>query len=233
MDVIEFAGVTSSSLGVIVDGYYTKGIPQRRVTVTSIPGRSGSMIEDEGVYENSTQEYTLYWLPEKTKDSDVLNWLKQDGYYRWKHSDMPEYHHLARAILPSQVTNHRDCYHELKVTFSCKPEMYLDSGDTPIILFAPRQLRNPTMYPAKPKITLYGNTSNPSALTVNSVTMTISQIDRSLTLDCDIQEAYQGSINKNNTISGDFPVFPGGEIFTLGFSSEITKVEIQPRWWTL
>lgn len=233
MDVIEFNGVTSSSLGIVVDGYYTKGIPQRRVSTLSVPGRNGTIVEDEGVYENSVQEYTLYWLPEHTEDSEVLDWLKQDNYYSWKHSNNPGYHCFARAILPTQIINHRNCYHELTVTFNCMPEMYLDSGDEIVILQSSGVLNNPTLQLARPKIAVYGNTSSPQKLTVNDSVLTLNQIDGFTVLDCALQEAYKGSINKNNTISGEFPTFPGGTTSSISFTSGVVKVEIQPRWWTI
>lgn len=233
LDVIEFNGVTSSSLGIIVDDYYTKGIPQRRVKSLTIPGKNGTVFEDEGVFDNCTQDYTLYWLPEHTKDSDVLDWLKQDGYYKWKHSSIPEHFQLARAIPSSTLINHRDCYHELKVTFSCKPEMYFISGDFIITASSTIQLQNPSLQTAKPKLTVYGNTDSPQAITVNNKVFTLNNIDEYTVLDSELQEAYKGSINKNNTVSGEFPVFVGGVISEISFSSGITKLEIQPRWWTL
>lgn len=233
LDVIEFNGVTSSSLGVVVDGYYTKGVPQRRVSTITVPGKNGVVIEDEGTFEDSVQEYTLYWLPDRTTDFAVLNWLRQDGYYYWKHSAMPDYVQKARAIPSSQIKNYRDCYHELTVTFSLKPEMYLVSGLELITLTEAQSLKNPTYHSAKPKITLYGNTNSPSKLTIGSQVLTVNLIDEYLVLDCDLQEAYKGAVNKNNTISGEFPVFPGGVVSEVSFTAGITRVEIQPRWWDL
>lgn len=233
MDVIEFNGVTSSSLGIIVDGYYAKGTPQRRISTVTVPGKNGTVVEDEGAFENSTQEYTLYWLPDKTTDSAVLNWLRQDGYYDWKHSSMPDYIQKARAILSSQINNYRDCYHELTVTFSLKPEMYLVSGMETVTLTGSQKFRNPTPHEAKPKITVYGNTDSPSKITVGNQVLTVNLIEECLVLDCELQEAYKGAVNKNNTVSGEFPVFPGGAVSEVLFTGGITKVEIQPRWWDL
>lgn len=233
MDVIEFNGVTSSSLGIIVDGYYVKGTPQRRVSTISIPGKNGVLVEDEGVYENYSQEYTLYWLPDRTTDISVLEWLRQDKYYRWKHSGMPDYHCFARAVLPSQITNYRNCYHELKVTFDCRPELYLDSGDVIITATGAIELNNPYQQTAKPKIAVYGNTTSPQKLVVNGKEFTLNGIDEYTVLDSEIQEAYKGTVNKNNTVSGEFPVFCGGSVSKIGISSGISKLEIQPRWWTI
>ena len=55
-----------------------------------------------------------------------------------------------------------------------------------------------------------------------------------LTIDCDSQNAYSGTINKNSTIkvSGGFPVMEVGET-TITYSGGITAAQITPRWWTV
>lgn len=233
MDVISYNGIPSSVLGVIVDGYYTKSVPQRKTNSYTIPGRNGTFLEDTGVYENCTQEYTLYWLPEQTKDTQVLDWLRQDGYYKFQHSDDPEHYYLAQASLPAEVTNHRDCYHEISAKFNCKPQMFLVAGDKEEVFMAAGVLRNPTLYDAKPLIKVYGTTEDPSTVTIQGVTLTLSAVDGYVILDCELQEAYKGNVNKNNTVSGEFPVLSGGKTCSVSFTGAISKVEIIPRWWTL
>jgi hypothetical protein len=46
-------------------------------------------------------------------------------------------------------------------------------------------------------------------------------------LDCDLMNAYNGTTNLNNYVSGTFPeLVPGANAITGNF-------EIQPRWWTI
>ena len=84
--MITFNGVTSDSLGIIVDGYSSKPIAKRRVESQHIPGRNGDLLIDEGVYDNYTQSYTIYWLP-TTSPSSVSAWLNQSGYFKLVDSD--------------------------------------------------------------------------------------------------------------------------------------------------
>lgn len=233
MDIISYNGITSASLGVIVDGEYTKSIPKRKTTSITIPGRNGVILQDEESYENCQQEYTLYWLPDRTRDTQVLDWLRQDGYFKFQHSDAPDYFYLAQAILPSVVTNHRDCYHEIRVAFNCKPQMYLESGEQAESFTAPGKIWNPTMYDSKPIIKVYGNADSEATLTINGLTIKLSSIDEYVTLDSELQDAFKGGENKNSTVSGEFPTLKGNTLNFIEFTPSITKVEIIPRWWTL
>lgn len=233
MDIISYNGITSDSLGIIVDGEYTKSIPKRKTTSITIPGRNGVILQDGESYENCQQEYTLYWLPNSTKDTQVLDWLRQDGYFKFQHSDAPDYFYLAQAILPSVVTNHRDCYHEMIVTFNCKPQMYLESGEQVKSFTGSGEILNPTMYDSKPLIKVYGNTNSESTLTINGLTLKLSSIDEYVTLDSEFQDAFKDGENKNSTVSGEFPTLKGNTLNLIEFTPSITKVEIIPRWWTI
>ena len=64
---------------------------------------------------------------------------------------------------------------------------------------------------------------------------TLKAADGYTDIDCDLEDAYKGSANKNGCLqlySGEFPTLaPGENGITLG--TGITKVEITPRWWSL
>lgn len=53
-------------------------------------------------------------------------------------------------------------------------------------------------------------------------------------LDSEVQNAYDGTTNKNNSISisGGFPVLEHGESL-ISYGGGITAVNITPRWWML
>ena len=66
----------------------------------------------------------------------------------------------------------------------------------------------------------------------------VTRLDRlgeiTITLDCDVQNAYDGTLNLNNniTITGGWPVLATGQT-AISFSGGITAVEITPRWWSI
>ena len=51
-------------------------------------------------------------------------------------------------------------------------------------------------------------------------------------IDCDRMNAYKGATNKNDKISGDFPVIKSGAN-TLATTGTITKLTITPRYFTI
>lgn len=232
MDMIEFAGVTSHALGIILPEYYGRKLPSRRITTKTVPGKQGSILEDEKVYDNYTDQYTLYWLPENTSDDQVFSWLNQDGYHRLVDSRFPEVYRMARVASVDEVENHRDCYHETKVSFDCQPQSFLLSGQSVLEVSQSSWMLNPTGYTALPLIEVIGQ--GPAELTVGDVTVSILYSPNEvLFIDSDTQNAYDSTGYQNKNISAmEFPSLKAGKT-QISWTGNITKVNITPRWWKL
>ena len=86
--------------------------------------------------------------------------------------------------------------------------------------------------PALPLIQITG--TGAGQLVVGNSQVSISDMTGTITLDCDVQNAYNGTLNLNNniTIIGGWPVLEPGQT-AISFSGGITAVEITPRWWSL
>lgn len=220
--MITLNGITSDSLGITVDGYSFKPIAKRRVESQHIPGRNGDLLIDEGVYDNYTQSYTIYWLP-STSLASISQWLNQSGYVKLIDSDLPEYYRMAQVSGPINPTNHRDCYTEASVSFNCKPQWFLVSGDVTKTLNAATNIVNPTTEYSRPLIVVYG--TGDGVLKVNGENITLTSINTSITLDSELMEA-----SVNSKMSGNFPTLKPGNN-SIDWSGGITKVDITPRWW--
>lgn len=232
MDMIEFAGMTSHALGIILPEYYGRKLPSRRITTKTIPGKHGSILEDEKVYDNYTDQYTIYWLPENTSDDQVFSWLKQDGYHKLIDSRFPEVYRMARVASIDEVENHRDCYHETKVSFDCQPQSFLLSGQSVLEVSQNSWILNPTGYTALPLIEAIGQ--GPAELIVGDVTVSILDSPNGvLFIDSDTQNAYDSTGYQNKNISAmEFPSLKAGKT-QISWTGNITKVNITPRWWKL
>lgn len=231
---LTFNGVTSDSIGVIVDGYYAKSAPERRITSTQIPGRNGNLVTDDEVYENITVEYDIYWVPTDTTDLQVTNWLKQGTYYRLIDSQNSQYYRMTRVVGPVDITNHSNCYHSARVSFDCKPQLFLLSGETAQQVSSGGTLTNPTQFSAFPLLELTCTAKTAGTLVINGSTLYLSAQNTSLhaIIDCEIQNAYYQATNLNPVISGEFPkLSPGSN--TITFTGGITAVKVTPRWWTI
>ena len=220
--MIVFNGVSSDSLGVIVDEYPRKAIARRRIQYQQIPGRNGDLLIDEGVYDNYVQSYTLYWLP-STPNKSISDWLRQEGYFTFIDSDIPGYFRMAQVYGPIDPMNNKGCYTQAVVSFDFKPQWFLDSGNTTITISEASTIVNPTLEQSRPLITVHG--SGNGVLKINGKNISLTSIVTSFTIDSELMEA-----SFNNQMSGEFPVLnPGNN--TVDWSGGITGVDIKPRWW--
>lgn len=230
-----FGGVNSRDYGVLLSGPGTADAPQRDVETVSVPGRSGSLLIDNGRYLDIKIRYTCAIIHGfEVRFAAFRNaLLGQQGYCRLEDTIHPEEYRQASftgPINPETTPFNRAGTFELE--FTCKPQRYLKSGEHTIRLAASGAvLRNPGM-PSLPLITAYG--SGAGALTAAGITVTFRDtFSGPLALDCDTQNAYYGPDNKNDEISAPlFPVLPGGDS-KISWTGGITGIDIVPRWWIL
>ena len=234
---LSFDGVSSAQLGLIIDGYFSRGAATRRVSKRQIPGRSGDFLIDEHAYDNLSESYSVYWLAASTPQENdalfrsIVNWLKQGNYYRLEDSEYPDCFWMARTegLTQKDVTNYRDCYFGTTLTFDRKPQCYFKSGETPISLSSGSVLINQTVEIAEPIITF--TLASSGTLTINGKNNEFSDFTGNVTIDCENELCYSGVTNLASHMTGSFPKLQPGEN-TIAFTSGITNLQIKPRWWT-
>lgn len=234
--MIVWAGQSSDDLHVVVEHFPALPRPKRKIAKVSVPGRNGDLIFDEGCYENYPQPYDVYLSAERTclpnPARNFSAWLLDHaGYQRLEDSYEPDVYRMASFAGPLDIENILNRFGRARIEFDCKPERWLKDGELPVTFTqSGAVLYNPGMK-ALPLITVYG--AGQATLTAGGRTVQINSIDGSLTLDSDLQDAYKGTENKNNTISApEFPVLPPGES-AVSWTGGIQRVEIVPRWWVL
>ena len=103
-------------------------------------------------------------------------------------------------------------------------DITVEYGDDPMAAI------NPTLFPSKPLIRVYGY----GTLTVGSDRITIANTGKAYTdIDSEIMDCFYGTTNVNNKVtfqSNDFPELRPG-VTGIAYSGNITKVEITPRWY--
>lgn len=211
--------------------------PAKKYEVVSVPGRNGDLFFDQNAYDNYIQPYEVYIRGEKNglhySAHGVAEWLYlPKGYQRLEDDYDLSTYRLAYYVGPLNIEGVLNTYGRATLEFNCKPQRFLKSGETALPTFTSAgTLINPTGFPAKPLITITGSGSG--ALTIGAYSVGVSALSGSLTLDCEMQNAYTGTLNKNSTISA--PAFPSLDagISSVGFTGGITSVSIIPRWWRL
>lgn len=226
-------GRSSLDFNTWISGGGTYGSPVRDVSSVSVPGRNGNIVIDNGRYDNIDVDYESF-IP---KDFDYnmgalrafLGSLK--GYKRLEDTYHPEEYRLAlfsKGVEPKTTTLNRAG--SFTLSFNCKPQRFLKSGELPVTFADDSAILNETLYEAEPVIRAYGT----GILTIGDVSVQVTTADGYTDIDSRIQEAYKGSTNCNGNIvltDGVFPTIKPGlnEVEFTGFSS----IQITPHWWTL
>lgn len=227
-----FNGADSRDFGVYISGQGTFGAPARAYNVIPIAGRNGDLVTHEKRLENVSVTYRAFIYA--NFEANLRNFrnflLSCIGYQKLTDSYHPDEYRMALwdSSFDPEVTSKNDAG-EFTLTFNCKPQRFLNSGEEVTTLTADGSITNPTLFPAQPLLRVYGD----GILGVNSQSITITGSDVYTDIDCEMMDAYKGTANKNHTITlsdYNFPVLRAGvNNFTLG--TGITKVEITPRWW--
>lgn len=233
---INWAGVSSDDLRVRIERYPVRILPERVQTATEIAGRNGAILYVDGNFQNYSQEYEIFISAERSglvkAARAVAEWLESPiGYQRLEDSYEPDVYREAFFEGGQEIESILNRFGRAEISFNCKPQRFLKSGETSKTFSAAGTLTNITKFDALPLITVYG--SGAGTLTVNGNTVSISAIDSYVVLDCELMDAYKGTTNKNSTVSlVEFPVLSAGEN-TISFTGGVTSVDIVPRWWTI
>lgn len=235
MGLIIWGGKISTDYNVVVERYPDQPGPARRYEVIQVPGRNGDLLIDQGAYDNYTQMYDIYFNANRNKTPagarTVRQWLMQGtGYQRLEDSYDPDFFRTAYYSGPTEIENAMNLFGRSTISFVCKPQRWAKSGEFSILYSQPVVLHN-DMFPALPLIKVNGN--GQGTLFVGDYSVSFSSIDGYVVIDSELQDAYQGTQNKNSTIqTNDFPVLEPGDN-AISWNGGISSVEITPRWWTI
>jgi phage-related protein len=157
--------------------------------------------------------------------------MGKKGYRRLETSDDPDHFWMAKVDNSPQIAMRIRTLAPFEIGFDCKPQRFLKSGEIPIELDYGRPLYNPYGEIALPLITVYGQGAG--RLTFGDRVVVIKELDGTLILDSDTQNAYNDKGDQNSKIDAPlFPILPDGEI-EIEMIGDIERIEIIPRWWEI
>lgn len=157
-----FGGVKSTDYGVQILGEGVYNAPQRVVELVSAPGRNGAIALDQGYWENIEVTYPATLSannPEEFAEamSEFRNALcSQRGYCRLSDDFHPDEYRMAMFIEAIKVEEKVLQSGEFDITFNCKPQRWLTSGETAVTVASGDTLTNPTLYDAGPLLMVEG-----------------------------------------------------------------------------
>ena len=210
---------------------------QRDVTFTSVPGRNGDLIIDNGRYKNVNVTYKLSLINRKPVDFGDLArlikvWLlREQGYFKlWDVYD-ERYFRLAAIAQEVNIEQQLKQVGSLSLTFNAKPFKYSYEGQKPIILDKSQALYNAEAFPAKPYIKIVG--SGDITLKIGGDSFKFTDVDGYIEVDSELMDAYKGAEPQNGKMSADgFPLLYSGDN-NISWSGDVEQLEIIPRWCSL
>ena len=229
-----FDSTPSTNFGVYISGTGVYNAPIREYDPIAVPGRDGDILGFEKRLANLELIYPAFIYSSFSTNIAALRdfLLSRDGYKRLTdtyHTDEYRIAYYAGGLETEMLQNLRAG--RFDITFMCKPQRYLTSGETATTFTSDGTISNPTNNTALPLIRIYGT----GIVGIGDNAVTVSSSPGYVDVDCEIMEAYYGQTLLNDAISVqniDFPVLKAGNTgITLG--TGITKVEITPRWWRL
>lgn len=128
-----FNGVDSRDFGVYISGQGTFSAPQKAYQFYNIPGRNGALLGNEHRLENINVSYEAFIYTDFDNNLAAFRsfLLSINGYARLTDSYHPDEFRMAVYTGPFEpkVDKKNDCG-SFTITFSCKPQRWLISGDT-------------------------------------------------------------------------------------------------------
>lgn len=233
-----FAGIASDTYGVQISGDGVYNAPIRSYEMIPIPGRNGDLSFDQHRFENIELIYPAFIVEEFGGSiRDFRNkLLSKVGYQRLTDTYHPDEYRMAIYTGGLEVEPVQGgIAGSFDITFNCKPQRYLVSGETEVSFDnGATSINNPTDFESKPLLIITGT----GTVGIGSDTVTVTGVtNQVLYLDCDIMEAYTKSgsalipANDKITLSGsDFPTLKPGRN---GIAHTTTGLSIVPRWWRI
>lgn len=177
---IIFGGVDSADYGIYIGGEGTFNAPKRDVEMISIPGRNGAFALDKGRFENIEVTYSAFNYETDLATfaqnlSDFRNAIcSQKGYQRLTDTFHTDEYRMAAYISGLEIKPiEYNTASTFDITFDCKPQRFLTSGETEVTVSRGGTLTNPTLFESSPlfKVEGYGTIQvDTGAVTLDNVT---------------------------------------------------------------
>lgn len=191
---------------------------------------SGGIVRSSNAYELIEKAYKLIIHGVSLSEIDgVLAWLEGKG--RLIASDNPDRYYEVLTVSAVRSKQGEVDEYEIDVIFTCNPFSF--SVDTEIKTYTTNGIidnkSNVVMYP---KITVYGNTTEETLLTIGKQVIRLKEIKEKLVIEC--KQGKQNVFDKNGAILNSvmlgpfFEIDPGKSGIVLG--KGISKLDIECRW---
>ncbi len=221
-----FKGINSRDMGIIVTSMPETVRPERRMESITIAGRNGTLHTDEEVYESYDRTMECA-IKKRARLDEIAAWLVGSGEMQF--STEPDKVYRVTISNKISITQMMRTFQKFMVTMDTQPFKYnINPIADELTLTAPTIIRNGGTVYSEPIITVYG--SGNITLNINGVDFPLYGVSEYITIDSEMMEVFKGNVSQNSKYGGDgFPRFEVGEN-AIGWTGNVSKIEIQPKW---
>lgn len=157
---LTFDGIDSKQYGVYITGEAVYNSPSRDVEMIEIPGRNGSYALDKGRFNNIEVTYPAGIFGRDESEfaqviSDFRNAIaSRKGYCRLTDDYNTNEYRMGVYMSGLEVTPTMLKAGQFEITFNCKPQRFLTSGETEQTVT--NSITNPTLFDSHPLLMTYG-----------------------------------------------------------------------------
>lgn len=234
-DDFSLDGVRASSLGIVMQSEFKFDGAEPEMDELQIAGRSGTLHIVTGAWKNIKGTVDCYLAGDLNNLSPNVRLAKLgaflkplEGYQRLTVDSDSGYYRMAMVRAMPEHALRLGYLAPFTITFDCKPQHYLVSGDTEITATNGGTITNLTNQTAYPIIRLTG--SGAGTVTVNGSTVSVTDANGAI-IDSELMKGYTQSTGDLVVSRGsEFPVLKVGSN-GVTWSGGITGVFITPRWY--
>lgn len=227
-----FGGLDSRDFGIYISGRGAFDAPLREYEMISVPGRDGDLVGVGSRLANVDLTYPAYIYKDFREQIGAMKsaFLSKVGYQRLIDTYNPDEFRMAMYAgdMPVEATSKNNAG-QFELTFQCKPQRYLLIGQDSVDVTSALSIFNPTSFPSKPLIRIYGY----GAVGIGGQTITVANHFAYVDIDCEMADCFNGANNANPYVTfsnNDFPELgPGQNGFTK--ANTVTQILVTPRWW--
>lgn len=234
---IFFNNKYSDECGVMVEEPPSYVWPEYQYDHQKVKGKNGDVLGDPDRFENVIKKYKISaydgtdFYSVASKVSEWLHCGYNQKYIRLEDSYEPDVYRLATYEETNTLENLLAKAGKCELSFNCKPQKFLISGDKRIdIAYSGKSINNPTSYPSLPILIFNGA----GTIRVNGREIIVYNNFNTIRFDAESYDAVDVSgINMNRYICILDQIVLNPGVNTITYEGDIYDLSIIPRWWKI
>lgn len=225
----------SDECGVSVEEPPSYVWPEYAYDHQKVKGKNGDVLGDPDRFENVIKKYKISAYDGAnfySVASKVSEWLHSGynlQYLRLEDSYEPDIYRLAIYEENNELENIFAQAGKCEISFNCKPQKFLVSGDKRIeIPYSGKTINNPTSYPSLPIITFNGS----GVIRVNDREIKVYDNFNTIHFDAETYDSVDvvgRNMNPYIYTLNQIVLNPGTN--TITYEGDIYNLSVTPRWW--